>query len=101
MNLPVMEVTLVKAAGPGGRDGAWLTVAGVTRPGPVHVVHDLPHLAVESLFGIGDGCGQNWPREVTRRPAMRPRPATRSARSGGGSSPGSGRCPGHGVPHPR
>jgi hypothetical protein len=54
---PVMEVTLVKAAGPGDRDRdrAWLTVAGVTRRGPVHVVHDLPHLAVESLFGIGDG----------------------------------------------
>ena len=50
-----MEVTLVKAAGPGGRDRAWLTVAGVTRRGPVHVVHDLPHLAVESLFGIDDG----------------------------------------------
>ena len=50
-----MEVTLVKAAGPGDRDRAWLTVAGVTRRGPVHVVHDLPHLAVESLFGIDDG----------------------------------------------
>ena len=55
MNLPVMEATLVKAAGPGGRDRAWLTVAGVTRRGPVHIVHDLPHLAVESLFGIDDG----------------------------------------------
>ena len=50
-----MDVTLVKAAGPGDRDRAWLTVAGVTRRGPVHVVHDLPHLAVESLFGIDDG----------------------------------------------
>ena len=55
MTEPVMEVTLVKAAGPGDRDRAWLTVAGVTRRGPVHVVHDLPHLAVESLFGIHDG----------------------------------------------
>src|SRR5580693_10160178 len=55
MSLPVMEVTLVKAAGPGDRDRAWLTAGGVTRRGPVHVVHDLPHLAVESLFGIGDG----------------------------------------------
>ena len=27
----------------------------MTRRGSVHVVHDLPHLAVESLFGIGDG----------------------------------------------
>jgi len=50
-----MEVTLVRAAGPGSRDRAWLTVAGVTRRGPVYVVHDLPHLAVESLFGIDDG----------------------------------------------
>src|SRR5580704_10276097 len=55
MSPPVMEVTLVKAAGPGDRDRAWLTAGGVTRRGPVHVVHDLPHLAVESLFGIGDG----------------------------------------------
>ena len=55
MSPPVMEVTLVKAAGPGDRDRAWLTVAGVTRRGPVHVVHDLPHLAVESLFGLDDG----------------------------------------------
>jgi hypothetical protein len=50
-----MEAALVKAAGPGGRDRAWLTVAGVTRRGAVHVVHDLPHLAVESLFDIDDG----------------------------------------------
>jgi len=55
MSPPVMEVTLVKAAGAGDRDRAWLTVAGVTRRGPVHVVHDLPHLAVESLFGLDDG----------------------------------------------
>ena len=50
-----MEITLVKAAGPGNRDRAYLEVDGVTRRGPVHVVHDLPHLVVESLFGIEDG----------------------------------------------
>ena len=50
-----MEIALVKAAGPGDRDRAFLTVGGVTRRGPVHVVHDLPHLVVESLFGIQDG----------------------------------------------
>jgi hypothetical protein len=50
-----MEITLVKAAGPGDRDRAYLTVDGVARRGPVHVIHDLPHLAVESLFGIADG----------------------------------------------
>jgi hypothetical protein len=52
---PVMEITLVKAAGPGERDRAYLEVDGVVRRGPVHVIHDLPHLVVESLFGIDDG----------------------------------------------
>jgi hypothetical protein len=28
---------------------------GVVRRGPVHVIHDLPRLVVESLFGIDDG----------------------------------------------
>ena len=51
----MMEITLVKAAGPGDRDRAWLTAGGVARRGPVHVIHDLPHLVVESLFGITDG----------------------------------------------
>jgi hypothetical protein len=50
-----MEITLVKATGPGDRDRAWLTVGGVARRGPVHVIHDLPHLVVESVFGITDG----------------------------------------------
>ena len=50
-----MEITLVKAAGPGDRDRAWLTAGRVARRSPVHVIHDLPHLVVESLFGITDG----------------------------------------------
>lgn len=50
-----MEITLVKASGPGGRDAAWLTGGGNTRRAAVHPVHDLPHLAVESAFGITDG----------------------------------------------
>jgi hypothetical protein len=50
-----MEITLVKAAWPGDRDRAYLDVGGVTRRGPIHVIHDLPHLAVESLFAITDG----------------------------------------------
>jgi hypothetical protein len=58
MSLPVMEITLVKAAWPGDRDRAWLKVGGVARCGPIHVIYDLPHLAVESLFGITAGCGQ-------------------------------------------
>jgi len=51
----MMEITLVKAAQPGDRDRAYLDVDGITRRGPVHVVHDLPHLVVESLFGVDDG----------------------------------------------
>lgn len=55
MDALVMEITMVKAAGPGDRDRAYLEADGVTWRGPVHVVHDLPHLVVESLFGIADG----------------------------------------------
>jgi hypothetical protein len=55
MSLPAMEIALVKAAWPGDRGRTWLTDRDVTRRGPVHVVHDLPHLVVESLFGITDG----------------------------------------------
>jgi hypothetical protein len=55
MSPQVVEITLVKAAGPGDRDRAWLTADGVARRGPVHVIHDLPHLVVESVFGITDG----------------------------------------------
>jgi len=42
-------------AGAGDRDRAWLTAGGVARRGPVHVIHDLAHLVVESVFGITDG----------------------------------------------
>ena len=51
----MMEITLVKAAGPGDRDRAYLRSGDTARRGPVHVIHDLPHLVVESLFGIADG----------------------------------------------
>ena len=50
-----MEITLVKAARPGEQDRAYLEVDGITRRVPVHVIHDLPHLVVESLFGLDDG----------------------------------------------
>ena len=50
-----MEITLVNAAGLGDRDRAYLKGGDVARRGPIHVVHDLPHLVVESLFGIADG----------------------------------------------
>ncbi len=58
-----MQVSLVKASGAGARDRVYLTgheTAHETgqdeaRRIAVHVIHDLPHLVVESLFGIDDG----------------------------------------------
>ena len=102
MNPPLMDVTLVKAAGPGDRDRAWLTVAGVTRRGPVYVVHDRPHLAVESLFGIDDGL---WAELAAADHAAAghaghgPRPGAPEA--GADRLRGSSRRPGHDVVHPR
>jgi hypothetical protein len=55
MSLPVMEITLVKAARPGDRDHAYRAAGDIARRGPVHVIHDLPHLVVESVFGITEG----------------------------------------------
>lgn len=49
------ELTLVKSAGPGDQDRAYLGAGAAARRVPVHVIHDLPHLAVESAFGITDG----------------------------------------------
>lgn len=45
----------MKASTSGEQDRVYLTMAGSMRRGPVHVVHDLPHLAVESVFAIHDG----------------------------------------------
>lgn len=50
-----MKITLLKAAAPHDRDRAYLEVDGVIRRAPVHVIHDLPHLVVESLLAIPDG----------------------------------------------
>src|SRR5437660_8746097 len=53
--MPVTELTMVKAARPGEQDRAYLGAGEAARRVPVHVIHDLPHLAVESAFGITDG----------------------------------------------
>lgn len=74
--LAAMEVTFVKAGRPGERDRVYLTIGGVVRRGPVHVVHDLPHLVVESAFGIDDGL---WAELEAGRHA-RGAPASRSLR---------------------
>ena len=49
------EITLVKGEA-SALDRTWMSMPdGSTRQVAVHVVHDLPHLVVESLFGIEDG----------------------------------------------
>jgi hypothetical protein len=54
MSPSMPEITLVKAARPGGRDRAYLKTGGTAWRGPIHVIHYLPRLVVESLFGITD-----------------------------------------------
>jgi hypothetical protein len=50
-----MEIAIVKG-GEGRDDRCWMTLAdGTTRQVAVHALHDLPHLVVESLFGINQG----------------------------------------------
>ena len=49
------EITLVKGE-ISALDRTWMSMPdGSTRQVAVHVVHDLPHLVVESMFGIEDG----------------------------------------------
>jgi hypothetical protein len=51
----VADITFVKGE-TSAVDRTWMTMPdGSTRQLAVHVVHDLPHLVVESLFGIEDG----------------------------------------------
>jgi hypothetical protein len=51
----VADVAIVKGETPAG-DRTWLSFPdGTARRAPVHVVHDLPHLVVESVFGLDDG----------------------------------------------
>ena len=49
------DITFVKGE-TSALDRTWMSMPdGSTRQLAVHVVHDLPHLVVESLFGIEDG----------------------------------------------
>jgi hypothetical protein len=51
----VAEITLVKGE-TSALDRTWMSMPdGSTRQVAVHVLHDLPHLVVESLFGLEDG----------------------------------------------
>jgi hypothetical protein len=51
----VADVAIVKGETPAA-DRTWLTFPdGTARRAVVHVIHDLPHLVVESVFGLDDG----------------------------------------------
>jgi hypothetical protein len=51
----VADVAIVKGETPAG-DRTWLSFPdGTARRAAVHVIHDLPHLVVESVFGLDDG----------------------------------------------
>jgi hypothetical protein len=51
----VADVAIVKGETPAG-DRTWLSFPdGSARRAVVHVIHDLPHLVVESVFGLDDG----------------------------------------------
>ena len=51
----VADVAIAKGETPAG-DRTWLSLPdGTAHRAAVHVIHDLPHLVVESLFGIEDG----------------------------------------------
>jgi hypothetical protein len=50
-----VQITIVKKQGDVDHDRVYLEVDGQIRRAAVHVVHDLPHLAVESIFAIADG----------------------------------------------
>jgi hypothetical protein len=51
----VADVAIVKGETPSG-DRTWLSFPdGTAHRAAVHVIHDLPHLAVESVFALGGG----------------------------------------------
>ena len=51
----VADVAIVKGETPAG-DRTWLSFPdGTARRAAVHVIHDLPHLVVESVFGLDEG----------------------------------------------
>jgi hypothetical protein len=51
----VADVAIVKGETPAG-DRTWLSFPdGSAHRAAVHVIHDLPHLVVESVFGLDDG----------------------------------------------
>ncbi len=51
----LVEIVFTKADGPAGHDRTLVVDDTGARRVAVHVVHDLPHLVVESVFGLDDG----------------------------------------------
>ena len=89
-----MEITLVKAARPGGRDRAWLTAGGVALRGPVPSSMTFRTWPRNPCPASLTGCGQNW-RWIP--PGCRPGgigPRPQSVTSRGGSSPAPQPTPG-------
>lgn len=50
-----MNVVIVKSSGAHDPDRTYVSDTSGTRRVAVHVIHDLPHLVVESLFSLRDG----------------------------------------------
>jgi hypothetical protein len=70
----VADVAIVKGE-TADADRAWLSFPdGTARQVVVHVIHDLPHLVIESVFGIADGA---WGTLAVGGFAPVPRPLTR------------------------
>jgi hypothetical protein len=68
----VADVAIVKGETPDA-DQTWLSYPdGTARRTAVHVILDLPHLVVESVFGIGDGL---WGNRAAAGPVGRSAPA--------------------------
>ena len=60
----VADVAIVKGKTPAG-DRTWLSFPdGAARREDVHVIQDLPHLVVESVFGLDEGL---WGSRAARR----------------------------------
>jgi len=73
----VADVVIVKGETPAA-DWTWLSFPdGTARQAAVHVIYDLPHLVVESVFGLRDGL---WGTLAETGVAPEPRAASRRYR---------------------
>lgn len=96
----VADVAIVKGE-TADADRAWLSFPdGTARQTVVHVIHDLPHLVIESVFGVADGV---WGTLAVGGFAPVPRPLTRRngrirlVTDAPMEDPATGRWPGHAL----